>query len=68
MKQAANILEQRNAGLVNIYKEIDGLEKSKVEISTLTRYTEKFFPFLMIGLGLLLFEFLLRFTVLKKFP
>ena len=57
-----------NAGLVNIYKEIDGLEKSKVEISTLTRYTEKFFPFLMIGLGLLLLEFLLRFTVLKKFP
>lgn len=57
-----------NAGLANIYKEIDGLEKSKVEISTLTRYTEKFFPFLMVALGLLLLEFLLRFTVLKKFP
>ena len=57
-----------NAGLANIYKEIDGLEKSKVEISTLTRYTEKFFPFVMVALGLLLLEFLLRFTVLKKFP
>jgi Ca-activated chloride channel homolog len=57
-----------NAGLANIYKEIDGLEKSKVEISTLTRYTEKFFPFLMVALGLLLLEFLLRFTLLKKFP
>lgn len=57
-----------NAGLANIYKEIDGLEKSKVEISTLTRYTEKFFPFLMVSLSLLLAEFLLRFTVLKKFP
>ncbi len=57
-----------NAGLENIYKEIDGLEKSKVEISTLTRYTEKFFPFVMVALGLLLLEFLLRFTVLKKFP
>ncbi len=57
-----------NAGLVNIYKEIDGLEKSKVEISTLTRYTEKFFPFVIAGLLLLLLEFLLRFTVLKKFP
>jgi Ca-activated chloride channel family protein len=57
-----------NAGLSNIYKEIDGLEKSKVEISTLTRYTEKFFPFLMVALGLLLAEFLVRFTVLKKFP
>ena len=57
-----------NASLAHIYKEIDGLEKSKVEISTLTRYTEKFFPFVMIGLGLLLLEFLLRFTILKKFP
>ena len=57
-----------NLGLSYIYKEIDGLEKSKVEISTLTRYTEKFFPFVMIGLGLLLLEFLLRFTILKKFP
>jgi Ca-activated chloride channel family protein len=57
-----------NASLQNIYKEIDGLEKSKVEISTLTRYTEKFFPFVIIALGLLLLEFLLRFTVLKKFP
>ena len=57
-----------NASLASIYKEIDGLEKSKVEISTLTRYIEKFFPFVLAALGLLLLEFLLRFTVLKKFP
>ena len=46
----------------------DSLEKSKVEISTITRYSEKFFPFVMIALGLLLLEVLLRFTVFKKFP
>ena len=57
-----------NASLASIYKEIDGLEKSKVEISTLTRFTERFFPFIMIALALLLLEFLLRFLVLKKFP
>jgi len=57
-----------NTSLNNIYQEIDGLEKSKVEISTLTRYTEKFFPFVIIALGLLLLEFTLRFTLLKKFP
>jgi Ca-activated chloride channel family protein len=34
-----------NASLESIYKEIDSLEKSKVEISTITRYSEKFFPF-----------------------
>lgn len=57
-----------NAGLENIYGEIDHLEKSKVEISTITRYTEKFFPYAMIALGLLLLEIVLRFTVFKKFP
>jgi Ca-activated chloride channel homolog len=57
-----------NAGLENIYKEIDGLEKSKVEISTITRYTEKFFPYTMIALAFLLLELVLRFSVFKKFP
>ena len=57
-----------NTSLENIYKEINVLEKSKVEISTLTRFTERFFPFVMVALGLLLIEFLLRFTLLRKFP
>ena len=57
-----------NSSLDSIYAEINGLEKSKVEISTLTRYTEKYFPFLIAALLLLLLEFLLRFTLLKKFP
>jgi Ca-activated chloride channel homolog len=57
-----------NDGLINIYTEIDRLEKTKVEISTLTRYTEKFFPFVMAALALLLLEVILRFTVFRKFP
>ena len=57
-----------NAALENIYTEIDALEKSRVEISTITRYSEKFFPFVMIALGFLLIEVMLRFTVFKKFP
>ena len=57
-----------NTGLQNVYKEIDQLEKSKVEISTITRYTERFFPYVIIALGLLIIELALRFTVLKKFP
>ena len=51
-----------------IYKNIDGLEKSKVEISTLSRYTEKYFPFVMAALALLLLEVLLRYLVFRKFP
>lgn len=57
-----------NEGLENIYREIDALEKSKVEISTVTHYAEKFFPFVMIALALLLIELVLRYTVFKKFP
>jgi Ca-activated chloride channel homolog len=57
-----------NASLEGIYTEINELEKSKVEIATLTRYTEKFFPLVMLALALLLLEVVLRFTLLKKFP
>jgi len=57
-----------NEGLAGIYDEINSLEKSKVEISTRTRYTEKFFPFVLIALALLLIEMVLKFTVFRKFP
>ncbi|GAB2835905.1 vWA domain-containing protein [Ferruginibacter profundus] len=57
-----------NESLSKIYDDINGLEKSKVEISTLTRYTDKFFPFVMAALALLLLEVLFRFTIFKKFP
>jgi Ca-activated chloride channel family protein len=57
-----------NDGLAKIYTEIDNLEKSKVEISTLTRYTEKFFPFVMAALALLLLEVIFRYTLFRKFP
>lgn len=57
-----------NEGLTGIYDEINGLEKSKVEITSRTRYTEKFFPFVMAALALLFLEMLLKFTVFRKFP
>ncbi len=57
-----------NAGLNNIYVEIDKLEKSKVEITTFHRFTEKFYPFIFAALAFLLLEVILKFTVFKKFP
>ena len=57
-----------NEGLAGIYNEIDKLEKSKVEITSRTRYTEKFFPFVIAALAFLLMETILRFTVFRKFP
>ncbi|MEP7255381.1 MAG: VWA domain-containing protein [Ferruginibacter sp.] len=57
-----------NDGLIGIYAEINQLEKSKVEISNRTRYTEKFFPFIVAVLVFLFLELLLRFTLFRKFP
>jgi len=57
-----------NESLRNIYTEIDKLEKSRIEVTALKRYSEKFFPFAIAALALLLSEMVLRFTLFKKFP
>jgi len=57
-----------NTSLRNIYVEIDKLEKSKVEITALRRYTERFHPFALAALAFLLLELILRCTIFKKFP
>ena len=56
-----------NRKLKEIYKEIDKLEKTEVEEFKFYNYEEKFRPFVWIALGLLLFEFLLRFTLFRSF-
>ncbi len=57
-----------NESLKGIYAEIDRLEKSKIEVSTLRRYTEQFYPFALAAALFLLLELLLKWTVLRKFP
>ena len=57
-----------NESLSSIYKEIDRLEKSKYQVTTFTHYTEKFFPFVLTALLFLLLEWILRFTLFRKFP
>jgi Ca-activated chloride channel homolog len=57
-----------NQSLQSIYASIDQLEKSKVEITTFHRFTEKFYPFIFAAMALMLLEFILRFTIFKKFP
>lgn len=55
-------------GLVGIFREIDGLEKTKVEVNKYTKYTEKFPPWLMAGLVFYLLGILLGQTVLRRAP
>jgi Ca-activated chloride channel homolog len=57
-----------NQGLKNIYGEIDKLEKTKIEINTSKRYTEKFYPFALAALLFIILEAWLRYTVFRKFP
>jgi Ca-activated chloride channel homolog len=56
-----------NRKLKEIYKEIDKLEKTEVEEFKFYNYEEKFRPLVWIALGLLLLEFLLRFTIFRSF-
>ncbi len=51
--------------LMNIYREIDQLERSKIDVTEFTRRTDEYLPLLLIAMGLLLLEFILRRTWLK---
>ena len=57
-----------NQSLENIYREIDQLERSKVEVTTYQRNVEKFYLFVFLAMTLLLIEVLLRYTIFRKFP
>ena len=57
-----------NSGLKNIYSEINKLEKSKIEVTSLKRYTERFEPFALLAALFLLLDLVLRYTVFRKFP
>lgn len=55
-------------GLQQVYKQIDQLEKSKIDVTSYKRYRELFLPFVLAALGFLFLEMLLKFLVFKKFP
>ena len=56
-----------NKKLEDIYAEIDQLEKTEIEEFKYYNYEEKFRPLVLMALGLLVLEFLLRHTLLRSF-
>ncbi|MDR0993062.1 MAG: VWA domain-containing protein [Verrucomicrobiota bacterium] len=54
--------------LETIYREIDEMEKTKIELDQYTRYEEIFAPFLLVGLLALLVETALGMTRLGRLP
>ncbi len=57
-----------NDALQKIYNSINQLEKTKIKLTTYSRYMNEFFPWLAAGIFLLCVEILLRYTAFKKFP
>ena len=55
-----------NNSLKEIYKDIDALEKSKIEVTEFHKHSEEFLPFALWALGLLFFGFILQLTYLKQ--
>ncbi len=59
--KTANALEK-------IYQEIDQMERTKISSKKYTKHNEAYLPFALIALAALLFELLLRITILKRIP
>lgn len=57
-----------NNKLEDIYKEIDELEKSKIDVTEFHKKSEEFFPFVLIALLLFSLEILLKNTVFRTTP
>ena len=54
--------------LEEIYKQIDKLEKTKIDVTKYANKHDEYFVYVLIAVGLLLIEMILRYTVFKKIP
>jgi len=57
-----------NRELKQIYKDIDQLEKSKMDVKKFSKRYEAYQPFAIAALLILLLEVILRTTVLRRIP
>lgn len=57
-----------NEKLKAIYDQINQMEKSEVEISERTLYTEEFVVWVLAAIALLVVEFLVKYIILKRLP
>ncbi len=57
-----------NTKLLEIYGEINKLERNKVEVDSLMHHKEEYTPFALLALACLLLEVFLRLAVLRRIP
>lgn len=54
--------------LKSIYKQIDEMEKTKVDVAYFSKYTEEYLPFAIVAFALLFLELFLGMTIFRKLP
>jgi Ca-activated chloride channel family protein len=59
---------ENKTDLENIYEELNQLEKTEVETIIYSRYSEKFYPWLLIGALFILLEIVLANTRFVRIP
>jgi Ca-activated chloride channel family protein len=59
---------QNNTKLRAIYKEIDKMEKTRIDVTEFRKKKEEFLPLVLLAFVLLAFEGLIRYAVLKTIP
>lgn len=57
-----------NTTLQEIYKEIDKMEKSKIEVREFSRKSEEYMPFAIAGVVLLILSIVLKNTIFRNIP
>ncbi len=57
-----------NEKLVAIYDQINQLEKSEVQVEERTAYNELFLMWVLLAIGVLIAEFLVKYLILKRLP
>ncbi len=65
---ASSYRATNNKELAQIYKDIDKLEKTKMDVKRFSKRYEAYQPFALAAVILLLFEIILRTTVLRRIP
>lgn len=55
-------------GMKDIFKEIDSLERTTIEVNKFTRFTELYQAWVEMGMWILLLSLILRYAVLRRFP
>ena len=74
LSQIANVANGRfyrasnTAELKGIYKDIDKLEKTKMDVKKYTKRYEAYLPFAVAAMLSMLLELLLRITVFRRIP